>query len=266
MTFRMLRCGAFRLSGVGASALALVFSTVVAASADAPAHVRSELQAERAALAWATAAAVAEPARRGSVDVTAVDGRALPRATTPPAARPAPNDDEMTESLRRGLRGLGFGEPLRAPGAISLEAFAAVAPHGGEQWMCLTEALYFEARGEPLAGQVAVAEVILNRVDRSDYPDTICGVVGQGAGGKLHRCQFSYNCDGKPEKFSEKDAKAQVGRVARKMIDGMPRGLTGGATHYHTNAVNPRWARRFEKTAVIGVHLFYRAPDRLARN
>lgn len=262
----MLRFGAFRLSGVVAPALSLFLAAPSAAFADAPAHVRSALEAERAGLAWSSMMMASAPGRLGAVDVTAVDGRALPRATTSPAARPGPSDDAMTESLRRGLRGLSFGEPLRAPGALSPEAFAAVAPAGGPEWKCLTEALYFEARGEPLVGQVAVAEVILNRVDRDDYPDTICGVVGQGAGGKLHRCQFSYNCDGKPEKFTEDDAKAQVGRVARKMIDGMPRGLTGGATHYHTHAVNPRWARRFEKTAVIGDHLFYRAPDRLARN
>ena len=263
MTFRMLRFGAARLSRIGVPALCLVLSGASAASADVPSFVVSALEAERSALATAVPTPTA---RWGSVDVTAVDGRALPRSVTPPAARPETDADPVAETLRKGLRGLSFGEPLRAPGALTPAAFAAVTPQGGAEWKCLTEALYFEARGESLPGQVAVAEVILNRVDRSDYPDSVCGVVDQGAGGKLHRCQFSYNCDGKPEEFSEAKALKQVGQVARKMIDGMPRGLTGGATHYHTDAVNPRWARRFEKTAVIGDHLFYRAPYRLARN
>ncbi|MEM6440175.1 MAG: cell wall hydrolase [Pseudomonadota bacterium] len=267
MTFRMLRCGAARLSRsglsrIGASALSLTLCGPVAASADAPSYIAMALEAERSALT----ALSRPPARNGGVDVTAVDGRALPRTVTPPAARPDAGDDAMAETLRRGLRGLGFGAPLRAPGALAPEAFETIEATGGAEWKCLTEALYFEARGEPLPGQVAVAEVILNRVDRSDYPDTICGVVNQGAGGRLHRCQFSYNCDGKPETFTETEALKRVGQVARKMIDGMPRGLTGGASHYHTDAVNPRWARRFEKTAVIGDHLFYRAPYRMARN
>ena len=71
---------------------------------------------------------------------------------------------------------------------------------GGAEWACLTEALYFEARGETLKGQLAVAEVILNRVDNRKYPDSICGVITQGAS-KRHKCQFSFKCDGRPEKI-----------------------------------------------------------------
>jgi hypothetical protein len=71
-------------------------------------------------------------------------------------------------------------------------------PTGGKQWACLAEAIYFEARGEPVEGQFAVAEVILNRVDSPKFPNSICKVVRQGTGRK-HACQFSYNCDGKLE-------------------------------------------------------------------
>ncbi|MBD3678276.1 MAG: cell wall hydrolase [Rhodobacteraceae bacterium] len=128
---------------------------------------------------------------------------------------------------------------------------------GGPEWECLAEALYFEARGESVAGQFAVAEVILNRVDSSYYPDTVCRVVNQGTGRK-YACQFSYTCDGLAEVVSEPAAWRRVGKVARIMLDGAPRDLTGGATHYHTKAVNPRWARSFPRTATIGVHHFYR--------
>ncbi|WP_095597046.1 cell wall hydrolase [Actibacterium pelagium] len=135
---------------------------------------------------------------------------------------------------------------------------------GGEQWACLAEALYFEARGESVKGQFAVAEVILNRVDSNRYPDTVCGVVNQGTGRK-HQCQFSYTCDGIAENIAEPAAYARVGKVAKLMIDGVERKLTGGATHYHTKAVNPRWARVFPRTATIGVHHFYREKTRTAQ-
>lgn len=136
---------------------------------------------------------------------------------------------------------------------------------GGKQWECLAEALYFEARGENLKGQFAVAEVILNRVDHAQYPNSICGVVNQGTG-KKYQCQFTYTCDGRAEVIHEPKAYQRVGKVAQAMIDGAPRALTQGATHYHTTAVRPSWARRFEQTAKIGVHRFYRMPVRVTSN
>jgi len=136
---------------------------------------------------------------------------------------------------------------------------------GGDQWSCLSEALYFEARGETLKGIVGVAEVILNRVDDRRYPGSVCGVVNQGTG-ERYRCQFTYTCDGRPETITETKAYQKVGKIARFMIDGASRELTEGATHYHTKAVNPRWARVFPRTATIGFHHFYREPSRVARN
>jgi spore germination cell wall hydrolase CwlJ-like protein len=129
-------------------------------------------------------------------------------------------------------------------------------PVGDDQWQCLTEALYFEARGESLEGQIAVAEVILNRADSPLYPRTVCGVVKQRGGGG---CQFSYVCNGKT-KMREKGAANLAGRIARAMLDGAPRLLTDGATHFHTRGVKPSWSKRFAKTAAIGAHLFYRQP------
>lgn len=139
------------------------------------------------------------------------------------------------------------------------------ASEGGPEWRCLAEALYFEARGESLKGQFAVAEVILNRVDSALYPDSVCGVINQGTG-KRYQCQFTYTCDGQAEVIHEKRAWSQVGKVARAMLNGAPRALTKGATHYHTKAVNPRWARVYPRTATIGVHHFYRKPTQLSSN
>ncbi len=136
---------------------------------------------------------------------------------------------------------------------------------GDKQWQCLAEALYFEARGETVKGQFAVAEVILNRVDSPRYPNSVCGVVHQGTGRK-YGCQFTYTCDGNPEAIHEPRAFNDVGKVAKLMLSGAPRALTDGATHYHTGAVKPSWATKFPQTARIGTHMFYRQPTRISRN
>ena len=139
-------------------------------------------------------------------------------------------------------------------------------PHDGDaQWECMAGALYHEARGESIEGQFAVAEVILNRVDAVEYPDSICDVVYQGSanGGG---CQFSFACDGNSERIAEPGAYTRAGRIAHAILGPVPRGLTDGATHFHTTAVAPRWSRAFERTAQIGAHLFYRQPVRLTSN
>ena len=136
---------------------------------------------------------------------------------------------------------------------------------GGAQWECLAEALYFEARGETVKGQFAVAEVIMNRVDSAEFPNSVCGVVNQGTG-KRYQCQFTYTCDGHKEVIAEPRAYSRVGKVAKMMVSGADRPLTEGATHYHTRAVNPRWARVFPRTTTIGVHHFYKMPTRLSQN
>ena len=139
------------------------------------------------------------------------------------------------------------------------------ATDGGKQWQCLAEALYFEARGETVKGQFAVAEVIMNRAESPRFPATVCAVVNQGTGAK-HRCQFSYTCDGLPETMSEADAADRAGKIARLMVDGAPRPLTKGATYYHAKRVSPRWSRKFARTATIGVHHFYKPMVELSRN
>ncbi len=134
---------------------------------------------------------------------------------------------------------------------------------GGEEFQCLATALYFEARGEGVKGQAAVAEVILNRVESPSFPRTICGVVNQS---NSRGCQFSFTCDGRPERIGDRGAWQVAGKIARVMIDGAPRRLTDGATYFHTPSVRPSWAKRFEKTAKIGRHIFYRAPLQTAMN
>ncbi len=192
------------------------------------------------------------------------------------AERENTNADTLIKIEQRGLRAakpahlrslLSPTAPSSATDVNYSRGFLSEQPRaaGDEQWQCLAEALYFEARGETVKGQFAVAEVILNRVDSPRYPNSVCGVVHQGTG-KKYGCQFTYTCDGNPESIHEPGAFADVGKVALLMLSGAPRALTDGATHYHTGQVNPKWARKFPLTAQIGTHLFYRQPTRLSRN
>ena len=140
--------------------------------------------------------------------------------------------------------------PGRAPNRMKLK--------GAERELyCLSEAIYYEARGESIEGQIAVAEVIMNRVDSKHYPDTVCGVVKQGAD-RLNSCQFSYKCDGQPERMNDREAAARARDVAILLMKGERRSLTDDATHYHADYVNPYWAKSLTETAQHGTHIFYR--------
>ncbi len=130
----------------------------------------------------------------------------------------------------------------------------------GPQTTCLAEAVYFEARGEDLAGQVAVAEVILNRVESNNFPNTVCKVINQGSSKKF-KCQFSYMCDGKSEKIFDRNSYERIVKLSWIMIMGSARVLTSGATYYHSSGVSPVWAKSLERTNVIGRHIFYKPFD-----
>jgi hypothetical protein len=122
---------------------------------------------------------------------------------------------------------------------------------------CLATAIYFEARGEPVRGQVAVGQVILNRVRSPLFPETICGVVYQGQ--MNPGCQFSFTCDGKTDVPRNDDQWALAQDIARKITAGelwLPE--VGYSTYYHANYVSPRWAGDMSKIDKIGRHIFYK--------
>ena len=123
---------------------------------------------------------------------------------------------------------------------------------------CLTEAIYFEARGEPVRGQIAVAQVVMNRVFSGYYPGTVCGVVYQNAHRHL-ACQFTFACDGIPEVVREPEAFERAKKIAAETLDGqlwLPE--VGKATHYHAYWVHPSWVHEMTKMYKLGVHTFYR--------
>lgn len=126
-----------------------------------------------------------------------------------------------------------------------------------ELW-CLATAIYFEARGEAYRGQVAVAQVVLNRVKDHRYPDTICGVVFQNQN-RRNACQFSFACDGIPETVTERRPWDQAEEIAAKVTNGeLYLTEVGEATHYHATYVRPAWAPRMTKLTQIGLHVFYK--------
>jgi hypothetical protein len=121
---------------------------------------------------------------------------------------------------------------------------------------CLTSAVYFESRGEAVRGQIAVAQVIMNRVFSPFYPDNVCGVVHQR---NRRGCQFSYNCDGIPNAVTEPSAWERAKHIAHDMLVGklwMPE--VAKATHYHAYWVHPGWVNEMKKISTLGVHAFYR--------
>ena len=146
---------------------------------------------------------------------------------------------------------------LRDSYAASEPRVAAAPVIAGKERQCLATAIYFEARGEPRQGQIAVAQVVLNRVRSSHYPDTICGVVYQNQH-RRNACQFSFACDGKPDTIKETRAWTVARDIAAGMASGkLLLGEIAGATHYHANYVSPYWAPTMRRLARIGHHIFY---------
>ena len=126
---------------------------------------------------------------------------------------------------------------------------------------CLTEAIYFESRGEPLTGQLAVGNVIMNRVNSKRFPNTICSVAHQGKkiNGKMvrHKCQFSYYCDGKNEEYDDREAFIVSSRVAMNVIF-EPTYEMEEALYYHSTLVEPSWSFTKEYLGRVGNHEFYK--------
>ena len=131
------------------------------------------------------------------------------------------------------------------------------------QRRCLAEAMYYEARGEGAVGEMAIAEVIFHRMRSSLYPNTICGVVFEGAQDK-RACQFSFVCNGDMERPKNPHAWAVARLLAAKIMTGAVRlgDITENATSYHAVSVDPRWAASLQKTVQIGNHIFYRPRTR----
>lgn len=187
----------------------------------------------------------------------------VPRAVALSSTTPAPADAIPVEVAAASLALPDVALRPATPALPLAEAGRSryadlISPDAMErEQRCLAEAVYFEARSEPEAGQAAVAQVVLNRVKSGLYPTNVCGVVYQNR----HRfmgCQFSFACEGKSLRITDAASWQTATRVAQSVIEGRTYlSEVGAATHYHADYVRPGWSRRLRKMDVIGRHIFY---------
>ena len=133
-----------------------------------------------------------------------------------------------------------------------------------DEMLCLTKAIYHEARGESEDGQWAVANVIINRALSKKFPSTLCGVVYQNADQGRYRCQFSFACDGKSDIVAERGAWRRAEQMALSAFRDYQQGdrpgvVPNSALYYHAASVSPDWSNKFHRVATIGAHEFYAA-------
>jgi spore germination cell wall hydrolase CwlJ-like protein len=180
---------------------------------------------------------------------------------------PDANDPDLKHPMTSASIAPSAGETVASKGEVTgagkrprspAERLGLLGSARAKAEKCLTDAVYFEARGEPANGQIAVAQVVMNRVFSGFYPTTVCGVVYQNA----HRrsaCQFTFACDGIPDRVTEPDAWARAKQIAHDTLDGkLWLKLVGKSTHYHAYWVRPRWVGEMMKLHRLGVHTFYR--------
>ena len=159
-----------------------------------------------------------------------------------------------------------YTDELRARAALPDSVIVTRSPlalaqlESAAQAECLAEAMYYEARGEGIEGEKAVAEVVLQRTRDRDYPTTVCGVTYDGVQPDRRDCQFSFACDGTLRRPKDRYAWQRVQLLAEKILTGVVRlsGQTGHAVAYHSVNVAPLWAQAMLKTAQIGNHVFYK--------
>jgi spore germination cell wall hydrolase CwlJ-like protein len=181
---------------------------------------------------------------------------ALPPDTPQPSAFPGTQDARPAAGETIAHKGEVTGEgkrPMSPAQRLKLEGKARAQAE-----KCLAAAIYFEARGEPVRGQMAVAQVVLNRAFSGYYPATVCGVVYQNAH-RHHACQFTFACDGHRDVVREPEAMERAKKIAAETLDGklwLPE--VSKATHYHAYWVRPGWVREMTRMYKLGVHTFYR--------
>ena len=154
-----------------------------------------------------------------------------------------------------------FAEGLKTPTSLLI--------YEDPEVICLAMNIYHEARGSSFVDQAAVADVTLNRVESTKFPNTVCEVVYQAELSQWHleqdrivplknRCQFSWYCDGRSDEATDKDAFVRAQYLAYNVIyHDQYRGITEGATHYHAHYVTPQWASMFRFVSRIGDHYYY---------
>ena len=172
--------------------------------------------------------------------------------------------NKETHPFKAFLYGMGFGALLMfillLPGQVK-------ASDANNDIYCMAQNIYFEAGNQPLAGKIAVAQVVINRTNHPNYPTTMCDVIYQAKWkenwlGNLvpirHQCQFSWFCDGKSDDPGDSPTWMNSLKVAADVVQGKYGDITEGSTHYHSVYVNPYWADSLNETVIINEHIFYK--------
>jgi spore germination cell wall hydrolase CwlJ-like protein len=184
--------------------------------------------------------------------------------TAPVASAPAPSARPMQQASLAALEPVEFPQtaylpmPLAKPPLTPAQRLDLSGKEYEKAEKCLAQAIYFEARNEPARGQMAVAQVVLNRVFSPHYPKDVCSVVYQNAHHFLS-CQFTFACDGKPESIREYGAWIRATRIAKEALEAkIWLSDVAKATHYHAAYVRPAWIRDMKVMSRHGLHTFYR--------
>ena len=180
----------------------------------------------------------------GNTALSAIDSFMKP-ASAPAAPQPTVTPEQLAAYIASGYQ----------PTAKRLEI-------ANQERECLAQAIYHEARGESAAGQLAVANVIVNRARSKRYPSSLCGVIYQNADKGRYKCQFTFACDGRADTPRERQAWARSMALAERVYAEYATGDEIGALpesvlYYHTTAVRPSWSRTFSRVAEVGAHIFY---------
>ena len=202
-----------------------------------------------------TMSALVQPAAASDGGAIAADrAAALLQATAGSGAEKVAAVGEKAQIINAALP---FSDaPIHAARAFVLPAGESLDQR--RALLCLTQAVYYEAGFEPLAGRRAVAQVVLNRVRHPAFPKSVCGVVYQRNSTPV--CQFSFVCDGSLDRRPEAGAWKTAEQIARAALAGQVERSVGSSTHYHADYVAPRWAPLLTKINKLGAHIFYRWP------
>lgn len=196
---------------------------------------------------------VAVSEARGAAPAVRTEQRLQARAEAMTATQVRPISAETAEAINASVPVQGGSNPAATPFSLA----NASAADRARSLDCLTAAIYYESATEPLDGQRAVAQVILNRVRHPAYPNTICGVVFEGAQ-RRSGCQFSFTCDGSLRRQPMPTYWGRSREVAAQALSGYVYAPVGLALNYHANYVVPNWASSLNKNANVGLHIFYR--------
>lgn len=238
-----------RTALVSMSALGLVAALPVIASANSQAQAQAEYRAqtERFAVAQDAGDAVrADPKAPQLMQTDWLRNVEYSLERDPDAALTRYGGLERDAAVLAGMKSFDPAHLIKAEDM-------------SRQMKCMAEAVYYEARSEATSGQLAVAEVIMNRVRDHRYPNTACDVVYQGAT-RTTGCQFTFTCDGALARAPRGTRWEKAQAIAAHVMLNLEEQRTGGATHYHATYVNPVWNAGLIKTSRIGTHIFYRFP------